>query len=339
MADRVLLTGVSGFLGGHLAAALLKAGYEVRGSVRKLSGADAVRSTLARAGAQTDRIEFVELDLTSDRGWAEAVEGCRYLQHTASPFVLRMPKDRDELVRPAVEGTRRAIEAALGAGVERVVLTSSLAAVQYGHGPHPAPFTDADWTKLDGPGVNAYIESKTRAEREAWALMEGAGRRADLAVINPGVILGPLLSQDPGTSATLVQRLLKGGVPAAPRIALSIVDVRDVAEAHVLAMTRPEAAGRRFLLADGPAEFLELANALRGALPSFARRLPRFALPDWAVRLYGIFDRDVRDNITELGTLKRPDAGLVRALLGRDLIGWRDAAIATGKSLVEFHLV
>lgn len=296
MSDRVLLTGVSGFLGGHVALQLLAAGYVVRGSVRDLRKADKVQSTLAGAGADVSRLEFVALDLMSDGGWSEAMDGVRYLQHVASPFVTSMPSDKMELIRPAVEGTKRALEAAFAAGVERVVLTSSMAAIAYGHDQaRTAPFTGDDWTKLDGHGVNAYVESKARAERAAWDIAERHGRKQDLAVVNPSAILGPLLDEDPGTSAALVQRLLNGSVPAAPNFAF--------------------------------------------AVPAHARKLPKFQAPDWLVRIIGLFDRDVRGNLGELGVVKRLDSSAATSLLGRPLIPAEDALAATARSLVAQGLI
>lgn len=338
MVDRVLLTGVSGFLGGHVALALLGAGYAVRGSVRNLEKAEKVRQTLARAGADISQLEFVALDLSSDGGWAEAMDGVRYLQHTASPFVLSMPRDRNELIGPAVAGTERALMAALAAGVERVVLTSSMAAIAYGHDKsRTAPFSRADWTRLDGRPINAYIESKTRAERRAWEIMEAAGRHDDLAVINPSAIFGPLLDDDPGTSAVLVKRLLDGSVPAAPRIPITAVDVRDVAAAHVLAMTSPQARGQRFPMGADALLFIDAARLLRRHFPDY--RTPRFELPDWAVRLYALFDRDVRDNLGELGYPKRLDSSPSVALLGHPLIPADASLIATAESLIARRLV
>jgi nucleoside-diphosphate-sugar epimerase len=339
MSDRVLLTGISGFLGGHVALALLNAGYTVRGSVRDLKKTDKVRATLAAAGADVAKLEFVALDLMQDAGWAEAAQDCRYLQHTASPFILEAPKHKDDLIRPAVEGTTRAIEAALAAGVERIVLTSSIAAVQYGHLDHSKPFDENDWTNLDGPGVSAYAQSKTLAERQAWALMDKAGRHNDLAVINPGAILGPLLDEDPGTSAVLVKRLLDGSVPGAPKMHLAIVDVRDVAAAHLAAMQSPTAGGKRFIAVGDNASFMEVANALRPAFPERARKIPRFEIPDWVVRIVGLFDRTIRDNANEMGMPKRFDAARGKALLGRDFIPVADAAIATGHSLIAHKLL
>jgi len=339
MADRVLVTGVSGFIGGHVALELLRQGYIVRGSVRDLGKAERVRETLARAGADIGRLEFVALDLLADAGWDAAMEGVRYLQHTASPFVTAMPADPMVLVRPAVEGTRRAVSAALAAGVERLVVTSSIAAIVYGHGRVRAtPFTAADWTNLRGRGISAYTESKTRAEREAWALVERAGRHEALATINPGVVFGPLLDDDPGTSIGLLARMFDGSLPAAARISLILVDVRDVAAAHAAAMVAPAARGQRLPMGAGTCSLLEIAGVLRAAFPERAGKLPRFEVPDWLVRAASLFDRDIRGNLAELGLPKHIDASAVEALLGRPLIGADEAIVAAAHSLIAMGL-
>jgi dihydroflavonol-4-reductase len=268
------------------------------------------------------------------------MQGVRYLQHVASPFVTDMPDDRMELITPAVEGTRRAVGAAFAAGVERVVLTSSMAAVMYGHDKtRTAPFVASDWTNLDGRDVNAYVESKTRAEKEAWAIAERLGRARDLTVINPSAILGPLLDEDPGTSVALVQRLLNGSVPMAPQMWFAISDMRDVAALHVKAMTSPEAGGRRFPTAGPTHSFMQLAQMLRQDFPQSAAKLPRFEAPNWVMRIYGLFDRDVRGNLGELGVIKRSDSLDAKALLGRPFIPPHEAVRATARSLVEQKLV
>jgi len=336
---RVLVTGISGFLGGHVALQLLEQGYTVRGSLRSLARAEKVRKTLATHGADTSRLEFVALDLLNDTGWTEAMSGVRYLQHVASPFVLEMPKDKNDLIRPAVEGTRRAVGAAFTASVERVVVTSSIAAIAYGHDDYSRTFTTADWTNADSPKVSAYAESKLHAEREAWAVADRFGARDRLATINPGAILGPLLDDDVGTSGLLVQRLLNGSIPAAPKMSFSIIDVRDVAAAQVAAMTTPGAGGKRHILADREMSLFEVGAALRAALPEIAARVPRFEMPNWIVRLIGLFDPQIGSNTAELGHVRRVDGNSGRLLLARPTIPGPDAAVATARSLVAQRLV
>lgn len=340
MSDRVLLTGISGFLGGHVALQLLEAGYVVRGSVRDLRKADKVKATLARHGADVSRLEFVALDLMSDAGWKEAMADVRYLQHVASPFVISMPEDKMDLIRPAVDGTRRALEAAFTSGVERVVLTSSLAAIIYGHDTsRTAPFTASDWSNPEGRGITAYVESKLLAERKAWEIADAHGRRQDLAVVNPGAIFGPLLDDDAGTSALIIKRMLNGSMPAAPAFYFTVVDGRDVAAVHVAAMTDTGAGGKRYPTSGEAMSLMDIADVLRAALPQYRSKMPRIRAPNWLVRLIALWDRDLKDNMGELGVIKRIDASTTKALLGRPFISERDAILATAEGLITEKLV
>ncbi len=339
MTDTILLTGISGFLGSHVALQLLRAGYRVRGSLRNLSRTDEVRETLVRHGADADMLEFVALDLLKDEGWDEAMVGVKYLQHVASPFITRMPADKMDLIRPALEGTSRAINAALKSDVEHIVLTSSMAAIMYGYPrDRREPFTEEEWTDITSPDANAYTQSKTLAEQKAWELVEATSNKSILSVINPSFILGPLLNEDPGTSGALIIRLLKGEMPAAPALTFPCVDVRDVAALHVLAMSTPEAAGKRLATSSNSLSMMQMAGALKSQLPSYAKKLPKFELPDWVVRIAAIFDADARSSIGELGHNRKVNAARARAILGRDFISSEEAIAAMGQSLVDNKL-
>lgn len=336
--DRILVTGISGFLGGHIALALLRQGYAVRGSLRDISGADRVRGALAGAGADVSELDFCALDLLDDRGWGTAVAGCRFLQHVASPFVLTMPEDEDALIRPAVEGARRAVRAGIEGGLERIVVTSSVAAIDGGHQSYNGLLNVETWTNIDGPFVTAYAKSKTLAEREAWAIAKECSVPDRLAVINPGTMLGPLLDDDPGTSATIVQRLLKGEMPMIPDLVLPYVDVRDVADAHIEAMTAHAAGGHRHILTNPAEPLADIARMLREDLADLARKVPTRRLPSWMIPVLGLFDRSLLDSRAYLGVRRRYDGSSGEKLLGRPPGSTRQALLATAHSLMERHL-
>jgi len=332
----VLVTGASGFLASQIILQLLNLNYNVRGSVRSLAKADSIIKTMQSHGADTTALEFVELDLLSDDGWDNAMHGVDYLLHTASPFVIKPPKDADVLIKPAVEGTKRALNAALKADVKRIILTSSMVAACHGHEKNRAkPYGQSDWSNPAGKDVTPYILSKTLAEQQAWEIMQNTGRRDDLTVINPGFILGPLLDDDIGTSGMLIKRLMSGDFPGAPDIYFSIVDVRDAAELHILAMHDETAFGQRVFAADSSVSMQELAKSLAASFPDYAKKLPTRRLPNFVVRLIALFDGDVKTAALNLGRKHLMDISLAEPMLGRTLINTQQAAQAMGQSLID----
>lgn len=339
--ELVLVTGGSGFIGAHCIMQLLEAGYQVRTSVRSLKREADVRAMLAQGGVDAgERLSFAAADLTSDAGWAEAVAGCTYVLHVASPFPPNIPKHEDEVIVPARDGALRVLKAARDAGVKRVVLTSSYAAIGYGQPEQAKPFDETNWTDPNGADVRAYVKSKTLAERAAWDFMAREGGALELSVVNPVGVLGPVLGPDYSTSILLVQRLLDGSMPGAPRLYFGIVDVRDVAALHLICMTHPAAKDERFLASAGA--FLSLAQMsaiLRRTMGAAARRAPKFELPDFLVRLAAMRDPAVQQILPELG--KRKDGSNAKA---RRVLGWsprsNEAAIqATAESLIALGLV
>ncbi|MFK7869707.1 MAG: NAD-dependent epimerase/dehydratase family protein [Roseobacter sp.] len=297
MTKTVLLTGVSGFIAKHIARALLARGYLVLGSIRDISRADEVRAALA-GDAHLDRLKFIELDLMSDAGWQNAMQGIDCIVHTASPFPMVMPKNHDDLIRPALEGTERVLRAAQAAGVKRVILTSSVVAMIYGHkGPDHVIGPD-DWTDLSDPAVTAYATSKTQAERYAW---DWADKYADaeLTVINPGLVLGMPLDAAFGTSLKLIERLVEGRDPALPNIPLPLVDVADVADLHVRALETPASIARRFIAVERVVSLPQLAKHLKQRLP--AQRITTRVAPKPLMGVISLFDPALRAIMPQIG--------------------------------------
>ncbi|HVY85628.1 MAG TPA: aldehyde reductase [Caulobacterales bacterium] len=341
MNDTVLVTGGSGFIASYCILDLLAAGYAVKTTVRNLKREPEVRATLASAGAQSlDRLSFVAADLEKDDGWADAVAGCAYVLHVASPFPQSAPKHEDDLIRPAREGALRVLRAAKPAGVKRVVLTSSFAAIGYGHPPMNRPFTENDWSVIDGGDMRAYAKSKTLAERAAWDFVKGDGAGMELSVVNPVGVLGPVLGADFSTSILIVQKLMDGAMPGCPRFSFGIVDVRDVASLHILAMTRPEAAGERFLAVAGPfMSMLDIAKVLKARMGAAAKRVPTKELPDWMVKLAALADPAVAQLVPELGKTKQASNDKARGVLGWKPRSNEDAIVATAESLIRLGLL
>ena len=337
----VLVTGGSGFIGGHALLRLLDAGFELRTTVRDLRRESGVRALLRANGADAgERLRFFAADLTRDPGWNQAVFGCDFVLHVASPFPEAIPKHEDELIVPARDGALRVLRAARDAGVRRVVLTSSFAAVGYGHPEQRAPFDETTWTDLAGADVSAYVKSKTLAERAAWDFLAREGGGLELATVNPVGVFGPVLGSDYATSILLVQRLLAGALPGCPQLRFGVVDVRDVVDLHLRAMLDPAASGERFLAVAG--DFMsvrEMALALKRRLGEAAKRVPTRQLPNWLVRLAAWRDPAVRQIVPELGKYKNATSAKAQRMLGWSPRGNEDALVATAESLLESGLV
>jgi nucleoside-diphosphate-sugar epimerase len=329
VADRVLVTGATGFVAGYCVEELLAHGYAVRGTVR-----DPARAAHLRALGGD--LELVAADLDDDAGWADAVAGCTYVLHVASPFPDGAPDHEDDLIRPAVQGTLRVLRAcAADRTVRRVVLTSSIAAIVAGHDKRDRTVrTEDDWSVVEKSP--AYQKSKTLAERAAWDYVRTHGD-FELVALNPGMVLGPLQRASAGTSVQPIRQLLARKVPASPRVGFATVDVRDLAVAHRLALESPEAAGRRYILAGEHVWLRDMAAVLAEEFPS--NRVPTGALPNWLVWTLARFDRSMR---LVWGFVDRED--LVSAERATRELGWtmrplRETLRDTGESLIKLDMV
>ncbi|KMW57109.1 putative dihydroflavonol-4-reductase [Candidatus Rhodobacter oscarellae] len=317
---------------------LLEEGYQVRGTVRAPERSGDLLEFFRQRASDPSQVELVKGDLSSDEGWKEAAEGCAYVLHIASPIPLQVPKDRDGLVKPARDGALRVLKAAQAAGCKRVVMTSSIAAIGYGKDKtQTRPYTEEDWTDPDSPELNSYLRSKTLAEMAAWDFVNAAGDGLELTVINPGLILGPALMQDIGTSAEAVKQLMTGQIPMYPRLGYAVVDVRDVARSHILAMTNPEAAGQRIICAGEFCWFEDIGAFLREAYPE--RRVPTRRMPNWLVRLIAMFNQGLRSNIEDLDRTQRVSNDKMQRILGLKPRGAKEATLATAESLIKLGVV
>ncbi len=334
----VLVTGGSGFLGGWCAIELLRRGYTVRTTVRDLSREPQVRAAIAPEVEAGERLSFFAADLRSDDGWGQAVDGCDYVLHVASPFPPQQPKDPDELIVPAREGTLRVLKASLDAGVDRIVVTSSVAAITGGTKPVSGSLTEENWSDPDNPKLTPYACSKTVAERAAWDFMHERGATEKLATVNPGAIIGPTLSDDRSFSLEAIERLLRG-MPGVPRIGFSFVDVRDVADLEIRAMTDPKAGGERWIAVERFLWMSEVAAILRDRLGDDAAKVPTRAVPDLLVRGMALFDPSVRSILGQLGRKTQLSSEKARGILGWAPRESEETIVECARSLIDQGVV
>jgi dihydroflavonol-4-reductase len=337
MADKVFVSGGSGYIAGFLIRQLVQQGWTVHTTVRDLAREPAVRQLLA---VDNSRLTFFSADLTADAGWDEAMAGCSRVAHVASPVPFGVPRNADELIVPARDGALRALRAAKAAGVRRFVMTSSVAAIAYGRGRGVHHFTEADWTLLDQPGLSPYIQSKTIAERAArdWVAEHGAGM--EYCSINPSVVLGPVWSRDYSASVVIVKKLLDGSLGACPDIGFGVVDVRDVADLHVRALMSPASMLNQRFIANG--RFLtlrEVADVLRAQLGPQAHKVTTRNVPDWLVRVAARFNPLARAVVSELGSVRHQSSAHAQAVLGWTTRPVEQSIVDAARSLIELGIV
>jgi dihydroflavonol-4-reductase len=337
----VLVTGGTGFVAGHCILQLLQNGYKVRATVRALSKKDKVKEMLKNEGITSfETIDFIEADLNDDKNWEEAVNGCEYVLHVASPIFLRLPKHEDEMIVPAVNGTLRVLKAARDAGVKRVVITSSFGAVGYSHTDPNTLITEKEWTNPGDKSLSAYLKSKTLAEKAAWDFMAREGDDLELAVINPMAILGPSLGPDLSSGFELLKKILDGSMKAMPKIDLGIVDVRDLADLHLRAMTHPRAKGERFLaLSGGVMSLHEIAMLFREKLGNKAKHVSTKVTPDWLIRVAALFKPAAKAIVPMLGRTRNASNEKAKTMLGWGTRTNEEAVLATAESLFRWNAI
>jgi dihydroflavonol-4-reductase len=336
MTGTVLVSGGSGYIAGFLIRQLVAEGWTVHTTIRNLAREGEVRARLAVDKAQ---LKFFAADLTADAGWAEAMAGCTHVAHVASPFPPSAVKHEDDLIAPARDGALRALRFARDAGVARFVLTSSSAAIAYGHPPGQTTFTEADWSDPTSPDTSAYARSKTIAERAARDWMAEEGGAMEFASINPSLVVGPVMDADVSTSIEAIEKMLSGALPGCPNLGFGVVDVRDLADLHIRVLTAPGMAGERFIASGRFFKLVEIARLLKARLGPKARRVPTRTLPDFLVRMVAIWDPLVRMVISELGRTRNMDASHAKAVLGWATRSEEDSLVDCANSLIDKGIV
>ena len=334
----VLVTGATGFIANHIVLQLLEAGYRVRGTARSASSETELRNVLSKHTEKINNFKLYEANLEQDEGWEVAIEHCHYVIHAASPFPLKPPKHEDELIVPARDGALRVLRVAAQQGVKRVIMTSSTAAIIYGN-ERQQTFNEENWANTNSPKMGAYQKSKALAERAAWAFMESdEAQTLELSVINPGLVLGPILGKDWGTSGELIRKFMNKEIPAIPNMGWACVDVRDVASAHISAMTEERAAGERFICANEHASMRDIATILKEEF-GHSYKIPTHSVPDFIVRFFALFNKEARITLNDLGVRQDVDNAKIKQILHWQPKSLKEMVIAMGNSLIEQKIV
>ncbi|PTQ98171.1 dihydroflavonol-4-reductase [Mucilaginibacter yixingensis] len=337
----VLVTGGAGFIAAHCIIQLLNAGYNVRATLRNLNRIAEVKAMLKEGGAvaDDDRLTFIQADLSADTNWAEAVSGCTYVLHVASPTPIKDYKHEDEMIIPAREGVLRVLRAAREAGVKRVVLTSAIGAVVYGHPNQKEPFDETTWTNVDS-NAPAYQKSKTLAERAAWEFIEKEGNGLELAAVNPVGVMGPVLGADYSHSIHVIKNLLTGKMAGCPKINSGFVDVRDVADLHLRAMINPAASSQRFIATAGESIWMvDVARILKENLGEAAAKVNAKELPSMLLRVVALKDPTVKAIIPLLGRVMNVTSAKAIKTLGWSPRSTAESILATAESLIRLNLL
>lgn len=336
MAGQVFVSGGSGYIAGFLIKQLIADGWQVNTSIRNLAREADVRAWL---NVDHDRLRFFAADLMSDEGWAAAMAGCSHVAHVASPLPSNAPKTADELIVPARDGALRALRFAKEAGVKRFVMTSSVAAIAYGHDRSRNQFTEADWTNVASPDAYPYVQSKTIAERAARDWVAANATDMEFVTVNPSLVLGPLFAADFSTSLEAIKKLLEGSLPGLPKLGFSVVDVRDVADLHVRCLTAEGISGERFAAAGPFLWMADVARILKDGLGPEARKVPTRSLPNFLVKLSSLFDPVIRQVVGELGNVRDVSSAHAKAVLGWETRDARDSIIDTARDMIRLGVV
>ncbi len=336
MTGTVLVTGGSGYIAGYIIRQLVAEGWIVHTTIRSLAKEADVRKSLA---VDDGKVKFYAADLGSDEGWPEAMSGCSHVAHVASPFPAALPKHEDELIIPARDGALRVLRAAKAARIKRFVMTSSAAAIAYGHPEKIRTFTEADWTDPTSPDAYPYIRSKTIAERAARDWVSAEGEDMEFCAINPTAVIGPVWGSDMSTSIELVKKLLEGAMPGCPDIGFGIVDVRDVADLHVKALSAPDMKGERFIASGRFFKMIDVARVLKARMGVRAKKVPTRGLPAFLVRFFALFDPAVKQVTGELGKTRNMDASHALKVLGWKTRPEEESIIDCANSLIDLGLV